>query len=60
MKKVKFTTDENVAERTRTQAVENQSSVSRYDIAMKKFMSKSPINLKPQGKYPKREDLYDC
>lgn len=75
MKNVTITLDEETAAWARVHAAEQGKSVSRvvgemlrermhsdrdYEEAMRRFLSKSPINFKRDGEpYPTREELHD-
>jgi plasmid stability protein len=75
MKRITITLDDRTAARARAYAARHNTSVSRlvgemlrqripelreYDQAMRAFLARSPVELKPAGtSYPKREDLHD-
>lgn len=75
MKNITVTLDEKVAAWVRIYAAQRNKSVSRvlgeflmermreaqdYNDAMRRYLSKKPVTLKPvNGRYPRREELYD-
>lgn len=74
MRNVTVTLEEEVARWVRVWAAEHDTSVSRfvgellksrmtrerqYNIAMKRFLGRSPRTLKEKGGYPGREELHE-